>query len=651
MPAHHTLKRNSAKVTQIINIDKLGGLGRIPVFNVKKKQNIFFMNPENEGTVMRTAKELSPCRSTVYECELEQCPVCHGMLSKCQYYSGVKIVQHLNEVNRIAYQPKICVTPDCEAFEQTVRSAQWLQIAPLGGTYGYDVIATIGWQRQEYCLTFAELHEKMRRTVTISESQVRYMYTHQYLPLLACHERSNVHRLERLSASSGLLLTLDGLAPEGGEAQLWVVRELRSGLTMRSGWMSQQDQGAFENFLRPIVATGLQVSVVLSDKQQGLVPAIHTVFPDAKHALCQSHYLKNLAKPIAAADETMKVQLRKSVRGAVGPLIRAESVEQPGVLTVTGLLPSPPESSPAEHEAASPQCQPDSRRQRSEPGEKTPTEEEQGDARNAPEETAPTIAQQRNEIVTVVQQRIRYVLTLKGRPPFRLAGVEMYDRLTEVEQCVQAMLDMEDDPRLRQLQQGLTDALSEVQGTYQDLRQATQWLEEIARLLDPEGHPERTGQEVQEQLFEYLDTLEEQGPDKGGLQEAVSHIRKTTQNYASGLFHTYDIEDLPRTNNDRESEFRKIIQHMLRTTGQQGGTRRIILRSGAWEAIPHPETIEQTIEAFSEVAPEELHQERERVSKHRKRFRTHTRSAKQSQKQLEHLQKQWAQLAHKNGPL
>ncbi len=49
-----------------------------------------------------------------------------------------------------------------------------------------------------------------------------------------------------------MLLTLDGLAPEGGEPQLWVVRELLSGITLRSGWMSQQDENAFVNFLRPI---------------------------------------------------------------------------------------------------------------------------------------------------------------------------------------------------------------------------------------------------------------------------------------------------------------------------------------------------------------------------------------------------------------
>jgi hypothetical protein len=202
------------------------------------------------------------------------------------------------------------------------------------------VIALIGWQRQEFCRTFEELYVEMQTRIAISESQVRYLYHHQYLPLLACHERQQVEQLKDVSGRTGLLLSLDGLAPEGGEAQLWVVRELRTGLTLRSGWMSQQDQRAFENFLSPVATSGFEVSVVLSDKQRGLLPAIASVFPKAKHALCQSHYLKNISEPIAAADETMKVTLRKTVRRSIGQTIRTEQVEHPGVLTVTGLLPS-----------------------------------------------------------------------------------------------------------------------------------------------------------------------------------------------------------------------------------------------------------------------------------------------------------------------
>jgi hypothetical protein len=97
--------------------------------------------------------------------------------------------------------------------------------------------------------------------------------------------------------------------------------------------------------------------VVLSDKQRGLLPAIESVFPNAKHALCQSHYLKNISEPIATADETMKVTLRKTVRSSIGQTIRAEQVEQPGVLTVTGVLPSAVELESSEGDGQSTEAQ------------------------------------------------------------------------------------------------------------------------------------------------------------------------------------------------------------------------------------------------------------------------------------------------------
>jgi len=148
----------------------------------------------------------------------------------------------------------------------------WQQIAPIGCTYGYDVVAQIGWQRQMQRQTFREIHLDLQGRLCISETEVRAIYHQRYLPLRACHERQEMDRLKGVVAEQGgLWLTLDGLAPEGGEAQLWLVRELHSGIVLRSGWMSQQDQGAFVNFLQPIAALGWPVTAVVSDKQRGLV--------------------------------------------------------------------------------------------------------------------------------------------------------------------------------------------------------------------------------------------------------------------------------------------------------------------------------------------------------------------------------------------
>lgn len=536
------------------------------------------------------------------------------------------MVQTMSSVMKIAYYPKRCAQSGCAGEGINLRSAGWQQLAPLYSTYGYNVIANIGWQRHTCHQNFNEIYSSLAKQLQISESHGRYLYTYQYLPLLACHERDSWAEVVHVSKEMGLILGLDGLAPEGGEAQLWLIRELRTGKTLRSGWMSEQSQVAFENFFRPIIEAGLQVVAVMSDKQRGLLPAIKSMFPQAAHGYCHSHYLKNIAAPVATADEAMKVSLRQQVRAEVGALIRPEQVEQPGVLTVTGLLPTPINERLQTDEVA--EAAKDDRLSvlEGEPTQHDPTQQEQ------------------ETIETACKQRVRYLLTLKGRPPFRLAGVEMYDRLREVADCLSQMIAHTSSSCLTQLHQGVKQSLATHTGDYLNLRQGADWLHQISDLLDPEGKPARTGKQVKEELLTHLHLMRQQSQDNDVLTEFVKLIAKTTRNYQPGLFHSYDISDLPRTNNDRESEFRCLNQQLLRTTGQKGATRRLIQRAGAWELIPRPGSLTETVTALATVDDEAYRKERMRVHSHRSRFRLHTRSVKQSHKQLQDLKERWLQL-------
>ena len=554
---------------------------------------------------MRTHQELYSEKKIVYESEWDECPQC-GQPLRTLYTSGWKTVQTMSEVITIAQRPKGCLNVKCSERDKLLRSVRWQQIAPIWCTYGYDVIAQIGWQRQIQRQTFSEAHLDLQASVRLSETQVRAIYNYRYLPLLACHERQQMEQLKTIAIQGGLWLSLDGLAPEGGEAQLWLVRELHSGVTLRCGWMSQQDQGAFVNFLQPIAKLGLPVTVVMSDKQRGLVPAVAEVFSSAKHSFCQLHYLGNAAEPISAADEAMKIELRQAVRQEIGVLIRQEKVEKQGVLTVTGGIPSPVTIA----------------------------------------ETFPDpVMQEQDAILQDLSRRIRYLLTLKGRPPFCLAGIEMFERLTEVKDCLERLSAHHSAPQLVQLQQGLCAALQLVQPNYRLLRQTADWLEQIADLLDPAEKPLRSADQVQKTLFAYLKEIESLSNQHPGLQPFFQTLQKTTLSYAPGLFHCYDIPGLPRTNNARESDFRDLNRRLLRTTGQKGLTRRIIQRSGAWELLHRPATLQNTILAFNRVAPQDFEEERQRIRQHRDRFRLYTRSAKQSSFQLLKLEQRWANLS------
>jgi len=571
---------------------------------------------------------LQPETVHIYKCEIESCPICGKPTRLANNTSGRKFVQTLKEVLRIGYRPGYCKDERCPGHQMKWRSSRWQQLAPLHCSYGFDVIARIGWLRQHEKREFERIHEELSQQLKISESEVRYLYYYRYLPLIACLQREEWEEVKRISEESGLILSLDGLAPEGGEPQLWVVRELTSGLPMRSGWMSEQGQDAFENFLHPIAEKakelGLKIKGIISDKQRGLVPAIEKVFPGIPHSYCQAHYLKNVAEEVAKADEEMKVTLRKKVREEVGELIRREETESRGVLMVTGLIPSPTESEKEDEKFPG--------RDRDQGRSST----DRGGTNKAGEEHN----KMREEIVEALLRRVRYLLTLKGRPPFRLAGLEMYEHFTYLSLELESFTAHDAEPRLIKLQHGLKAALQVVADDYRSLRQGGDWLHGISNILDNEVNPPLSGEQVKEKLFAYLSKMKEEAtsPTCVGF---VKSMEKTTRNYAKGLFYTYDIEELPRTNNTLEGSFRDYKRRLLRTTGQIGATRRLIARSGAWEILGAPDSWEDMPRAIAQVNQEAFVEERKRVQQQRARFQLHTRSIKFAKAGVEKLKKLW----------
>jgi len=498
-------------------------------------------------------------------------------------------------------------------------SAEAQRLAPPGSTYGYDVLVHLGWLRQHQRATYREIHLVLSARLSISEAHVRYLYQHVYLPLLACHERQRRGRLPQVAQEQGgLIIALDGLAPQGGEPPLWFMRDLSTGLTLRSGWLAQLDQPTFEAFLAPLQHLEWPILAVLSDKQTGLVPAVATILPHSRHQFCQAHYLRNLAEPLAAADAAFKGELRKTVREHVGDLLRQEPRRLPshaGVLTVTGLLPSPveePTAAPCHRPAPS----------------------------AAPTGSHPIA----DQVITQLVYHTRYLLTLKGRPPFRLAGMETYERLANVASLSLDLLATRYDARLAQLYQGLQAVLSPFAETYQGLHQGAAWLRDIADIIEPVATYPRRAEDVARQLRGYLDTVQRLPAVIPTLETFGRHLATVSRSYWPGLFHCYEVPGLPRTNNELEGHFRETRRRLLRTTGQQGQTQRTLQRQGAWELLPYPSTEAQVHEALRHTSPQDLAQERQRFAAHRQRFRLQRRSLRQTQAQFDQLRQRWSVL-------
>lgn len=105
---------------------------------------------------------------------------------------------------------------------------------------------------------------------------------------------------------------------------------------------------------------------------------------------------------------------------------------------------------------------------------------------------------------------------------------------------------------------------------------AFSWVHQGATILDNELNLD--GQQVRQRFEQLLQTMETRKEQATSLASGVDHFLKVTRSYAPGLFHCYDIEALPRTNNDLEQLFGQWRHHQRRCTGRKVASASAMVR-------------------------------------------------------------------------
>jgi hypothetical protein len=75
-----------------------------------------------------------------------------------------------------------------------------------------------------------------------------------------------------------------------------------------------------------------------------------------------------------------------------------------------------------------------------------------------------------------------------------------------------------------------------------------------------------------------LGAMARHGERAGSLGGALEHFRKVTRSYWPGLFHCYDVPDLPRTDNDLEQLFGAHRYHERRSSGRKVASPGLVVR-------------------------------------------------------------------------
>ncbi len=133
-----------------------------------------------------------------------------------------------------------------------------------------------------------------------------------------------------------------------------------------------------------------------------------------------------------------------------------------------------------------------------------------------------------------------------------------------------------DQRELERMQSFLTKGLTQTAALWSDVQQGYAWVHRAAHILTKDE--KQVAAQVRH-TYECLLTEMEQAPiSSETFATMLSTFRKVTTSYWPGLFHGYDLPDLPRTNNELEQYFGSARYHERRATGRKQASPGLVVR-------------------------------------------------------------------------
>ncbi len=144
-------------------------------------------------------------------------------------------------------------------------------------------------------------------------------------------------------------------------------------------------------------------------------------------------------------------------------------------------------------------------------------------------------------------------------------------------------------------------------------RRQHQWLVDLEHLLDPQREPPKTSASVAQAVARYLVDLTTNSMHDAEDQRVASHVNRVFRSFWWGLFVCYDIEGLPRTNNELERFIRQLKMGQRRVSGRKN-VHDFMIRYGPYAALLDPtESLEDLLTRMADVDQAEFLKERQHL--------------------------------------
>jgi len=119
--------------------------------------------------------------------------------------------------------------------------------------------------------------------------------------------------------------------------------------------------------------------------------------------------------------------------------------------------------------------------------------------------------------------------------------------------------------------------LLETAELWPDVKAGFDFVHQAAEIL--KNQPQSSGKAVRRQYRRHLQAIvRAAGEATGELRQSLEHFLKVSDSYLPGLFHCYDVPDMPRTDNALEQLFGSTRHHERRCTGRKAASPSLVLR-------------------------------------------------------------------------
>ena len=339
---------------------------------------------------------------------------------------------------------------------------------------------------------------------------------YRYEELLALHLADETRLCERLKEHKQVILALDGLQPDVGHEVLWVLRDCCSGEVL----VARSLLGATEKDLVPLLEEVANLCRAWEIPIKGAIT-------DGQHSIRNA---------VASALPGIPHQLCHFhyLREAAKPIADADRHAKKELNKhVRGVRPI----------------------ERSLEGR---TDEEA-------------------EAVRGYCLAVRSALTDDGRPPLDADGLKLRKRLQDISDSIACVEQKRKLPNeLSRLQQLVQAGLTATEHLWPAIEQAYAWVHQAAHLLT--NADQRDVDTLKQEYQQLLSTMAQKPDQLGTLAPAVAHFQKVTISYWDGLFLCYEVNDLPRTNNDLEHFFGTARHIERRATGRKRASPTLAVR-------------------------------------------------------------------------